>query len=201
MSESGSSSHSKPLLWIVIGPNGAGKSTYFEQRIRPRLRVELVNADEIGAERWPDAQSERAYEAAALAAERRAELISARRSFATETVFSHPSKLDLLASARSAGYEIMVTFVLVASAGLARARVASRVEVGGHAVPDDKIVARYERMRPLAVRAVKMADRAFVVDNTDPRRPLRDVLLFERGEPTWRAADLPGWVADLFPEP
>lgn len=53
-------------------------------------------------------------------------------------------------------------------------------------------------MAALAVEAVEMSDRAFVLDNSDPRRPLCDVLLFERGRVTWRAKNLPAWAASLF---
>lgn len=191
-------SHGHPLLWCVLGSNGAGKSTYYETRIRPILALEWVNADAIGAARWPSEQSARAYDAARLAAGRRSELIAARTSFATETVFSHPSKLEMLREAKSVGYEVFVTFVGVATSDLAVARVADRHARGGHDVPAAKVRARYERLRPLAVQAVLLADRGFVLDNSSIDVPLRDVLLYERGQPTWRARDLPAWVTSVF---
>ena len=188
----------QPLLWLVIGPNGAGKTTYYETRIQPSLQVEFVNADLIATERWPASEEDRSYEAAKLAADRRTALIGARRSFAAETVFSHPSKLDLVRAALEAGYEVWVTFIHVSSPDLCVARVRARVQGGGHDVPEEKIRTRFTRMPDLAREAIALASRSFVVDNSDPRRPLRDVLSFERGRVRWRSEDLPSWCLRGF---
>jgi len=192
-------SRTPPLLWMLIGPNGAGKSTYYETRIRPRLRAEFVNADFLALKRWPAEGPEKAYEAARLAAKRRQQLLERRISFVAETVASHPSKLELLRAAKRAGYEVWVSFVQLESADLAVARVARRVRRGGHPVPEDKIRLRYARLIPIAARASTEADRAYVLDNSDSRRPLRDVLTLERGRVVWASADLPDWAARCFP--
>ena len=113
-------------------------------------------------------------------------------------MFSHPSKLDLVQASLDAGYELWVTFVCVQTPELAVARVAHRVRRGGHDVPRDKIEQRFARMTEQAKIAVRRARRAFIVDNSDPRRPLRDVMTFERGQLTWRADDLPAWCCALF---
>jgi predicted ABC-type ATPase len=189
-----------PLLWVIAGPNGAGKTTYYETRIRPRLNAEFVNADRIGAERWPEDPRGRAYDAARLARERRQQLLAEGKSLVAETVFSHPSKLGLLAGARRLGYQVWLSFICLESADLSVARVAERVARGGHDVPAEKIRQQFVRTVDLSVRAVALAHRAFVIDNSDPPRPLRDVALFERGELTWVAADLPGWCQRLFHE-
>ena len=187
-----------PLLWLVIGPNGAGKSTYYETRIRPHLAAEFVNADAIGRARWPRDAVGRAYDAARLAETRRRELIDLRRSFVAETVCSHPSKLALLADARAAGYRVWVSFICLETPQLAVARVAERVARGGHAVPHDKIRGRYDRMAAFAVAAVEAAHRGYVLDNSDPTRPLRDVLGFDRGQRTFVAPHVPAWARRLF---
>lgn len=55
-----------PLLHLLAGPNGAGKSSYIRDVLGPVTRLPLVDADTIAAERWPEAQAEHAYEAAAI---------------------------------------------------------------------------------------------------------------------------------------
>ena len=72
-----------------------------------------------------------------MAAERRDELLTARTSFVTETVFSHESKVDLVKAAVEAGYLVTLHVVLVPE-DLAVVRVANRVENGGHDVPEEK---------------------------------------------------------------
>jgi len=78
-----------PVLHLLAGPNGSGKSTLWSDVLEPELQLEFVNADVMAAERWPADPGRHAYEAAETAAARREELIATRRSFATETVFSH----------------------------------------------------------------------------------------------------------------
>lgn len=189
---------SVPLLWAVVGPNGAGKTTYYETRIRPRLDIEWVNADLIASMRRPRAAADRSREAAMLAQGRRDQLMALGRSFATETVCSHPARLEIISEAKRRGYEVWVTYVSVEKAELAVARVSERVLRGGHDIPTKKIRARYKRSVPLARQAILSADRGFVVDNSTIRAPLRDVLTFERGTLTFVAADVPRWAARVF---
>ncbi len=177
-----------PVLHLLAGPNGAGKSTLFADVIGPATHLQFVNADLIAAEHWPDDPVARSYDAATLAAERRAELIDARASFVTETVFSHPSKLELVQVATDAGYLVTLHVVLVPEA-LAVARVANRAAVGGHTVPEDKIRARYLRLWPLVAEAIGIVDDAMIYDNSRAARPFRVVATFHHGStlgvPAW----------------
>jgi len=182
-----------PVLHLMVGPNGAGKTTLFEQVIGPVTGLEFVNADRIAAEQWSGAEPEHAYAAAELAAARRDELISARGSFATETVFSHRSKLEMLGRARAAGYRTYLHVVLVPKA-LAVARVRNRVETGGHDVPRHKIEARFDRLWPLVASACGIADEATVYDNS--RGSLVVVARYSSGQ----LVGAPRWPAWAPPE-
>jgi hypothetical protein len=94
-------------LDLVVGPNGAGKSTFVELTLAPLLPASaVVNADQIAKHRWPTDPAAHAYEAAEVAAATRAELIELRRTFIAETVFSHPSKLELIDTAHAADYTV-----------------------------------------------------------------------------------------------
>ncbi len=62
-------------------------------------------------------------------------LIELGRSFIAETVFSHPSKLELIDTAHAAGYTVVVHVVLIPEE-LAVQRVSHRVSAGGHDVPE-----------------------------------------------------------------
>jgi len=181
-----------PLLHVLAGPNGAGKSTYVRDVLAPVTGLPFVNADEIAAERWPQAQVEHAYDAAKIAARRRRELIDDRASFITETVFSHPSKIDLVADAVSAGYLVHL-HVVVVPVDLTVQRVLERVRRGGHVVPERKIRDRYTRLWEHVADAIRLADRSGVLDNSRAATPFRLCASFEHGalvgRPTW-----PAWV-------
>ncbi|MGO4256888.1 AAA family ATPase [Marmoricola sp. RAF53] len=154
-------------LDLVIGPNGAGKSTFVGKTLSRALPagIPFVNADVIAAQRWPQAQAEHAYEAAQIAAATRVAMIKAGGSFIAETVFSHPSKLDVIAAAQLEGYTVFLHVVMVPE-DLSVARVAHRVSAGGHAVPEHKIRERHRRLWPLVRTAALRADTTTFYDNT-----------------------------------
>jgi predicted ABC-type ATPase len=58
---------------------------------------------------------------------------------------SHPSKVALLARAQMAGYRTYLYFIATDDPAINISRVRNRVKLGGHAVPEDRIVQRYHR--------------------------------------------------------
>lgn len=165
---------STPVLHILAGPNGSGKTTFVHEILQPITRLPFINADEIAADRWP----------------------GRRTSFITETVFSHPSKRDLVEWAFTTGYLVELHVMLVPE-DLSVARVAYRVSRGGHTVPEAKIRERYRRLWLLVADAQKIADRCTFYDNSRSATPFAPVARFERGHPAgpaywpaWASADL-----------
>ncbi len=153
-------------LDLVVGPNGAGKTTLFEHVLAPdRPGLPFVDADRIASDRFPGHEMANAYEAATIAARVREALIDARLDFCAETVFSHESKLDLLATATAAGYDVVLHVVMI-PLELSGPRVAARVASGGHDVPPQKLQARFERLWPLVAVAVRSCHRAVFYDNS-----------------------------------
>jgi predicted ABC-type ATPase len=170
-------------LHLVIGPNGSGKTTFVTEFLALELPgYAYVNPDEIAKARWPTDADAHAYDAAQIAAETRGRLIANSQSFIAETVFSHPSKLDLIRSAQEAGYQVVLHVMLVPEE-VAVSRVAYRVQAGGHDVPEHKIRERYHRLWQLVVQAISLADRAVVYDNTQLEGPVK-VAEFFAGLPT-----------------
>lgn len=169
-----------PVLHLLAGPNGSGKTTLATRVIRPTTHLPFINADDIALQRWPDAQLEHAYDASAAAAAARDELLQQRTSFVTETVFSHPSKVDLLRTAQHAGYRV-VLHVVVVPEEVTVLRVAHRVRQGGHPVPEGKIRERYRRLWALVVEARSLADQTYIYDNSTAAQPLRLMASYERG--------------------
>jgi predicted ABC-type ATPase len=177
-------------LDVVVGPNGAGKSTFVELTLTPLLPGSaFVNADEIAKQRWPEDPASRSYEAARVAADTRAKLIELGRPFIAETVFSHPSKLDLVNAAHAAGYTV-VLHVLLVPEDLAVLRVGRRVQAGGHTVPENKIRDRYRRLWPLVADAVALCNTATIYDNSGLKGPRIVAQIsggFSVGSPSWPA--------------
>lgn len=191
-----------PDLFVLAGPNGAGKSTYFTTALEPRLgRIPFVNPDTLIRQDLgrPALTQDEMRRGQALADEQREGLRSQRSSFVMETVFSHPSKLDLLRDCRSQGYAINVIHIGVETADISVGRVAMRVsQDDGHPVPEDRIRNRFARNQPFIRHAVLMADRGLVVDNSALNRPHRQVLVFRNGRVVAAAEPVPAWIGRLY---
>jgi predicted ABC-type ATPase len=188
----------RPTLFLIAGPNGAGKSTFYDTVLAPRIAAPFINADIIQRDELEDPSPEASYRAAEIAEGRRRDHMAAGQSFVMETVFSHPSKLELLQDARDAGYRIIVFHLVLASADLAVARVAARSDEGGHPVPEEKIRQRFERNAPLIRQAALLADRAMVFDASALNE--RPVVLLElaQGQVARRAGEVPEWFEGMY---
>ena len=92
----------------------------------------------------------------------------------------------------------MVFHVGVDSAALSVARVAGRVEEGGHPVPEDKIRARYARGGGLIRQAVLLADLGHVFDNSGLNTPPERVLSFTNGRAVFVRPQLPRWTLEIY---
>ncbi|MBD9395073.1 zeta toxin family protein [Acidovorax sp. ACV01] len=160
-----------PPRWfhLLAGPNGAGKSTLYRALVREGILgppLEFVNADLYEQAHLqhiadPEARSEAARH---WADARRAALMSKGADFASETVFSHPSKLALIEEAQRCGYTVALYIVALNDPARLLARVAQRVREGGHAVPPERILARYPRTMDNLAQAVRRADVAYLYD-------------------------------------
>jgi predicted ABC-type ATPase len=187
---------SAPDLFILAGPYGAGKTTFFERALAP-TGLDFINADRIASVRWPGAEMAHAYEAAAEAAALRDRYVTDRRSFITESVFSHPSKLTLVQRAVAAGYRVHLR-VLIVPVELSIARVAQRVVEGGHDVPVRKIRERHARLWSLVARAIDLSHESRVYDSSGQHgRPFIEVARYSLGVrhgdgswPTWAPPEL-----------
>ncbi len=188
----------RPTLFLIAGPNGAGKTTFYETVLKPRVAAPFINADIIQRDELQNPSVEAAYRAAQIAADRREELLKARQSFVTETVFSHPSKLAMLKNARDLGFRIVVFHLHLSSADLAVARVEGRVGEGGHPVPEDKIRVRYDRNQELIRMAVLMADNGVVYDASGLNVAPRLLMKTRAGRVEHVVPDTPDWFQALY---
>lgn len=107
-----------------------------------------------------------AYFASVAADFLRQKLLQKRVSFSFETVMSSPDKVALLKQAQSLGYRTYLYYIATEDPAINVARVKARVNLGGHDVPEDKIVSRYARSLDLLLPAVKHTHRAYLFDNS-----------------------------------
>jgi len=167
----------KPVLVMLAGPNGAGKSSFYEAYLSG-LGLPFLNADVLSL-----ASGMSAYEAAAQVGEFRRVMVERRLGFVTETVLSDPvgEKVDFLADAAAQGFDVHLIFIGIATAAMAVERVKSRVEAGGHDVPVEKILERYERVLKNLERAIALVPRVTIYDNSSFENPYRLIAEYRAG--------------------
>jgi predicted ABC-type ATPase len=185
----------RPVVVALAGPNGAGKTTFYRAHLRG-YRLRFVNADILS-----DGLDVDPYRAAMLAARLRDALVEERESFVFETVFSDPKgeKLAFLKRAAASGYSVIVCFIGLRSARASKERVAMRVSQGGHAVPAEKLTARFPRTLTNLTAALRELPVVMVFDNSDLEAPFRHVATFENGSSRFLSSPLPRWLLGILP--
>jgi predicted ABC-type ATPase len=189
----------RPCIVIVGGVNGSGKSTFAKQAANSELLLgqTAINPDDLSRE--AEAEMPKLNIAGAnLAGAERAEkavwrAIAEGRSVAVETVLSSEKFFPILDAARKRRYRSRLIFVALPSVDEALARIASRVALGGHNVPADRVKARWARAHDNLVRLLPLVDDVLVFSNaaTVP------ILVAER---TGRSGKLQLRNGDVLPE-
>ncbi len=182
-----------PELIILAGPNGSGKSTFFDRRLA-KWALPFVNPDNIAKDIAPLDPSGAALRAARIADDQRKKFLEGRTSFVSEGIRPDPK---LLKEAKDLGFFIRVVFICVGSSNLNVSRVRFRVLQGGHSVPEDAIVARYDRSLKSLPGASQLADQLLLFDNTNHLRPHRLIARFSCGKLTLRNK-VPPWAESVF---
>ena len=158
-----------PTLCILGGCNGAGKTT-LARELLPRLGLmRFLNADEIAHGLSPLDPSLTAFKAGRLLIEEARGLIAAKASFAIESTLSGKTYVAMIREAKAQGYRFLLHYIMIGSSDQAVGRVALRVKIGGHHVPEDDIRRRFERSRKHFIEDyVPLADEWGLWDNHSP---------------------------------
>lgn len=135
-----------PQVRIIAGPNGSGKTTFVRDFL-PRIATvpRFVNADLIAAGLSPFAPEAAAVAAGRLVLSEIHRHIEQREDFAFETTLAGRTYVDLIRSCRTGGYVLHLYFLWLPDVTMNLVRVANRVRLGGHHVPEQDVRRRYRR--------------------------------------------------------
>lgn len=145
--------------------------TFLKSKKRPQARqfVALLVHEPIVLDEWKiEFKTEEidSYLCARIIDYIRLEFLRLKVSFTFETVMSHISKVEFLREAKRQGYKTYLYYVSTVDPQINIARVKYRVSVGGHPVPEQKIIERYYRSMDLLMQAIECCDRAYLFDNS-----------------------------------
>uniref|UniRef100_A0AB33JUV6 Zeta toxin family protein n=3 Tax=unclassified Prevotella TaxID=2638335 RepID=A0AB33JUV6_9BACT len=156
-------------LYILSGCNGAGKTTASFTILPEILQCrEFVNADEIAKGLSPFAPESVAIEAGRLMLERIDILLKEGTDFSIETTLATRSYANLVYRAQHLGYEVILLYFWLSSPVVAKHRVAQRVSLGGHNIPNNIIERRYYLgLRNLFHIFMPIVDEWMLIDNSN----------------------------------
>jgi len=163
-----------PRIYVLAGTNGAGKSSIAGAMLL-RQRVQYFNPDEAARRILaanPGISQTQANSAAWHEGRRLLErAIAERLDFAFETTLGGHTITDLLERASARGIEVRIWYVGLNSPQLHIARVRSRVEKGGHDIPEPRIRERYDASRLNLIRLLPGLSELWVYDNSKEADP------------------------------
>ncbi len=131
--------------YIIAGPNGAGKTTFASQFL-PRYAHcrEFLNADLLAAGLSPFGPDTAAVAAGRVLLARMKKLIQEGKEFGFETTLAGRTYETVLHRMKAQGYRLHLFYLWLPSVDLAVARVAHRVQQGGHNIPEEVIRRRFD---------------------------------------------------------
>ncbi|MFC4231626.1 hypothetical protein ACFOW1_06980 [Parasediminibacterium paludis] len=133
----------------------------------------------------------------------RTKMLEKRITFSFETVFSHPSNIDIMKEAVDAGYKVYLYMVCTESPEINKYRVSYRVTQNGHNVPPNKIEERYYRSLDLMFPAAQLCYQAYFFDNSKEDSPFNLFAQFKKvnGKKEWDKidkSDVPHWFIKYY---
>ena len=157
----------QPFVVVIAGPNGAGKSTVAPYLLKQALGIlEFVNADQIAVGLSAYSPETVSFEAGRIMLKRLHDLAASKASFAFESTLSSRTFALFLSRCKAQGYRVQIFYIALPSAALAVNRVALRVKLGGHNIPQADIERRFQRsLHNLFELYLPLADKWSVLDN------------------------------------
>lgn len=192
----------KPVLIVIAGPNGSGKTSTTRLVIKHEWADQCVyiNPDEIAQTKfgdWNDVNAVR--QAVEYCEEWREQLLRDHKDFIFETVLSSDGKVDFLKRAKEEGYFIRMFFICTDAPTINAARIAKRVMEGGHDVPIQKIISRYEKAIINAIKVMRFADRVYFYDNSVDNQNAQLLFRTTEGQIAKRyMQSLPKWTEPIL---
>lgn len=165
-----------PRIRLIAGPNGSGKTTlfstlqehkdvHFGQYINPDDVAMTLEQYEIDGKKICSA--ERSKMSQVICTGLRERYLQLKLSMTYESVMSHKSHLEYIQRGRDAGFKTYLYYVCINDPLVNIARVKERVSSGGHNVPQEKIISRYNNSLSHLYDMSVLCDRVYYFDNSN----------------------------------
>ncbi len=155
-------------MYIIAGCNGSGKTTASYTVLPELLKCsQFVNSDEFAKGLSPFNPNDASVGASRLMLMKIKYLIGREMDFGIETTLATRSLKKIALSAQSKGYFVTVLYFWLDTPELAIERVRERVKTGGHDIPTEVILRRYDKgLKYFFDDYMGLADRWILADNS-----------------------------------
>ncbi len=135
-------------LVIIAGANGTGKTTLAKEFLK-KYKINFLNADEIALSVSKNKKNllENRIKAGKRFIVRLSNAIKARESIAVESTLAGRYLLKTIRNVKKQGFRISIIYVFVDNAEIALRRIQARVDAGGHDVPKQDVLRRFDRSK------------------------------------------------------
>jgi predicted ABC-type ATPase len=163
----------KNKCYIIAGPNGAGKTTFANEFLPIEAEcLNFINADLIAQGLSPFQPNKMAVEAGRLMIQHINECARRNESFAFETTLSGKGYIKKILDWKAQQYEIIIYYLKIPTVEFAIERVKLRVSQGGHNVPEQDIIRRFERSWINFNQIYKTMADSWIVFDTSGNQPV-----------------------------
>lgn len=178
------------IYTIVGGVNGAGKSSLTGVLKAERSDLGyIIDVDKIAAEHNGDN-----LKAGRIAIAKMQYFIEHGISFTQETTLSGYMVEKNIQRAKDAGYSIHLFYVGLGSAEESLLRIQNRVRKGGHNIPEDDVLRRFQNRFQALVKILPYCDEVKFYDNENQ---FANVAEYRNGELIFKSDYHPGWLLEF----
>lgn len=178
-----------PIYTIIGGVNGAGKSSLTGSLKYQRTDLgKIIDVDKLALQYGGNIEGGKA----AIAMQER--YLREGISFTQETTLSGQRPLKMVKEAKAAGYYVRLFYIAVSSPEEALERIKNRVAKGGHDIPKEDVLRRFEGRFEALAKILPHCDEAVFFDNENG---FVEVAEYRNGELRCTGDYRPQWLIEL----
>ncbi len=176
---------------IIAGVNGTGKSSFRGVlEGQNMISSHIISLYDIAKKNDMDLTS-----ATNLAIKNMNEYFNKRISFTQETTLSGRTVLNTAVKARKLGYDISLYYIGLNSSEESISRIANRVKKGGHNIPTDDVIRRFNKRFEVLKELIPYCDTVSFYDNENGFVKVAEIL---NGKFRYVSEYHPQWIEELI---